>query len=138
METLLQDIRYGLRSLLKRRGLTLLAIVTLALGIGANTAMFSVINAVILRPLPYAEPDRLVWMNESGDEVANRWLSYPNFVDWRERSKSFESISTFRGWSMTLTGDDQPVNLSARMVTADYFKVMRVTPVIGRAFTADD
>jgi putative ABC transport system permease protein len=138
METLFQDIRYGMRSLLKRRSLTVLAIVTLALGIGANTAMFSVINAVLLRPLPYAEPERLVWMNESGAEVANRWLSYPNFVDWRERSKSFEAMSTFRGWSTTLTGADQPLNLNARMVTADYFKVMRVTPVMGRAFTADD
>jgi putative ABC transport system permease protein len=138
METLLQDIRYGLRSLLKHRTLTLLAIVTLALGIGANTAMFSVINAVLLRPLPYAEPDRLVWMNESGDEVANRWVSYPNFLDWRERSKSFEAMSTIRGWSVTMTGVDQAVNLNARMVAADYFKVMRVAPVMGRAFTADD
>jgi predicted permease len=138
METLLQDIRYGLRSLRKHRTLTLLAIVTLALGIGANTAMFSVINAVILRPLPYAEPDRLVWMNESGSEVANRWVSYPNFLDWRARSQSFEAMSTFRGWSVTMTGVDQAVNLNARMVTADYFKVMLVSPVMGRAFTDDD
>jgi predicted permease len=138
METLLRDIRYGIRSLLKRRSLALLAIVTLALGIGANTAMFSVINAVILRPLPYVEPDRLVWMNESGPEVADRWLSYPNFVDWRERSKSFEAMSPFRGWSMTLTGGDQALNLTARMVSADYFKVMGVGPFMGRVFTADD
>src|ERR1051325_8626641 len=138
METLLQDIRYGIRSMLKHRTLTLLAIVTLALGIGANTAMFSVINAVILRPLPYAEPDRLVWMNESGDEVAHRWLSYPNFVDWRERSKSFEAMSTSRGWSMTMTRADQPLNLNAQMVSADYFKVMRVGPIMGRPFTAAD
>lgn len=138
MDSLVKDIRYGMRSLLKHRGLTVLAIITLALGIGANTAMFSVINTVLLRPLPYAEPDRLVWMNESGPEVASRWLSYPNFVDWRERSQSFESMSTFRGWSVTLTGTDQPVNINARMVAADYFKVMRVTPVLGRAFTADD
>ncbi len=133
-----QDIRYGIRSLLKHRTLTALAIVTLALGIGANTAMFSVISAVLLRPLPYAEPERLVWMNESGDEVADRWVSYPNFVDWRERSKSFEAMSTFRGFSMVMTGSDQPANLGARMVTADYFNVMRVSPVLGRSFTPDD
>lgn len=138
METLLLDIRYGLRSLLKHRTLTALAIVTLALGIGANTAMFSVINAVLLRPLPYVEPERLVWMNESGNEVGDRWLSYPNFLDWRERSKSFEAMSTFRGWSTTLTGADQPLHLNARMVTADYFKVMRVTPLMGHAFITDD
>ena len=138
METIIKDIRYGLRSFSKKPLFSFIAIVTLALGIGANTAMFSVINAVILRPLPYAEADRLVWINESGPEVANRWLSYPNFVDWRERSQSFEAMSTFRGWSVTLTGGDQPTNLNSRMVTADYFKVMRASPLMGRTFTPED
>lgn len=138
MELLIKDIRYGIRSLLKQRSFAAIAIITLGLGIGANTAMFSVINAVLLRPLPYVEPDRLVWMSESGTEVANRWVSYPNFVDWRERSKSFEAMSTFRGWATTLTGADQAVNLNARMVTADYFKVMGVAPFQGRGFTAED
>jgi len=138
METLLKDIRYGIRSLLKHPSLTALAIVTLALGIGANTAMFSVINAVLLRPLAYREPDRLVWMNETGSEVANRWLSYPNFVDWRARNTSFEAMSTLRGWSMTMTGGDRPLDLNARMVAADYFKVMGVAPLMGRSFSADD
>lgn len=138
MDTLTRDIRYGVRSLVKRPGFAVLAVVTLALGIGANTAMFSVINAVLLRPLPFAEPDRLVWMNESGDEVANRWLSYPNFVDWRERNRVFESMSTFRGFSVTMTGSDQPLNLNARMVTADYFRVMRAGPFMGRDFSVDD
>ncbi|MGH9908536.1 MAG: ABC transporter permease, partial [Pyrinomonadaceae bacterium] len=104
METLLKDIRYGIRGLLRRPNLTVLAVVTLALGIGANTAMFSVINAVILRPLPYQAPDRLVWMNESGPEVANRWVSYPNFVDWQKRNTTFEAMSPLRGWSTTLMG----------------------------------
>jgi len=116
----------------------LLAIATLALGIGANTAMFSVINAVLLRPLPFAEPDRLVWMNETGPEVADRWVSYPNFKDWQARSTSFEAMSTFRGWSVTLMGTDHAQDLSARMVGADYFKVMRVAPMLGRSFTAED
>ncbi|MBA2527824.1 MAG: ABC transporter permease [Pyrinomonadaceae bacterium] len=138
MESLIKDVRYGIRSLLKHRSLTALAIVTLALGIGANTAMFSVINAVLLRPLAYREPDRLVWMNESGSEVANRWLSYPNFVDWRARNTSFEAMSTLRGWSTTMTGGDQPLDLNARMVAADYFKVMGVAPLMGRSFSADD
>jgi putative ABC transport system permease protein len=138
MDTLLKDIRYGWRSLLKRPSLTLLAIATLALGIGANTAMFSVINAVLLRPLPYANPDRLVWMNETGPEVADRWVSYPNFKDWQARSSSFEAMSTFRGWNVTLTGTDQAQDLGARMVAADYFKVMAVAPILGRSFTAED
>jgi putative ABC transport system permease protein len=138
METLFRDIRFGIRSLLKQPAFTGIAIVTLALGIGGNTAMFSVINAVLLRPLPYTQPDRLVWMSESGDEVANRSLSYPNFVDWRERNHVFESMSTYRTWSMTLTGMAEPQNIRAGMVAADYFKVMGVTPILGRSFTAED
>ena len=138
MDTLIKDIRYGIRSLFKRPSLTALAIVTLALGIGANTVMFGVINAVILRPLPYKEPDRLVWMNETGPEVANRWVSYPNFLDWQARNTTFEAMSTFRGLSMTMVGTDQPLELNARLVGADYFKVMGVAPLLGRSFTADD
>jgi predicted permease len=138
VETLIQDIRFGCRMLRKNPGFTAGAVFTLALGIGANTAMFSVINAVLLRPLPYLEPERLVWMTESGDEVANRWLSFPNFVDWRERNSVFESMSTIRGWSLTMTGGDQPLNLNARMVAAEYFKVMGVAPLLGRSFTASD
>ena len=138
MDALIKDIRYGIRSLLKRPSLVALAIVTLALGIGANTAMFSVINAVILRPLPYKEPNRLVWMDETGPEVANRSVSYPNFVDWQARNTSFEAISTFRGWSVTMMGTDQPLDLNARLVAADYFKVMGVAPMLGRSFTGDD
>ena len=138
MDTLVKDIRYGIRGLLRTPGFAVLAIVTLALGIGANTAMFSVINAVLLRPLPYAEPDRLVWMAESGDEVANRWISYPNFLDWRDRNHVFERISTFRGFSVNLVGADQPVSLGARLVSAEYFRVMGATPFMGRDFTAAD
>jgi len=138
IETLLSDIRFALRGLRKQPVLTGVAILTLALGIGANTAMFSVINTVLLRPLPYPNPDRLVWMNESGDEVANRMLSYPNFVDWRARNQTFEAMSTYRTWALTLTGVDQPTHLDAGMVTADYFKVMGVAPLRGRAFTAED
>ena len=138
METLLSDIRFALRGLRKQPVLTVVGILTLALGIGANTAMFSVINTVLLRPLPYPNPDRLVWMNESGDEVQNRMLSYPNFVDWNARNHTFEAMSTYRTWAMTLTGVDQPATVQAGMVTADYLKVMGVAPVRGRPFTAED
>jgi putative ABC transport system permease protein len=135
---MIQDLIYGLRWLRKNPGFTVLAVLMLAVGIGVNTAMFSVINAVLLQPLPYTEADRIVWMNESGPEVANRHVSYPNFVDWRARNSVFESMSTFRGWSVNITGTDKPEALDARIVTADYFRVMRTTPLLGRDFTADD
>jgi putative ABC transport system permease protein len=136
---MMQDLTYGLRWLRKHPGFTALSVLTLAAGIGVNTAMFSVVHAVLLKPLPYADPDRIVWMTESGAEVSNRWVSYPNFLDWRARNQVFESISTFRGWSANLTGRDQAENINARMVTAGYFKVMGATPQLGRDFTeADD
>lgn len=135
---MLQDLIYGLRWLRKHPGFTLLSILTLAVGIGVNTAMFSVVHAVLLKPLPYVEPDRIVWMTESGPEVTNRWVSYRNFVDWRARNQVFEEMSTFRGWSMNLTGADNAENINSRMVTAGYFKVMRATPLLGRDFLDSD
>lgn len=135
---MIQDLIYALRWLRKNPGFTLLAVLMLAVGIGVNTAMFSVINAVLLRPLPYPESDRIVWMNESGSEVANRQVSYPNFVDWRARNQVFETMSTFRGWGVNLTGAGEAESLDARMVSADYFKVMRAAPFMGRDFTAED
>lgn len=135
---MLQDLIYGLRWLRKNPGFTVLAVLMLAVGIGVNTAMFSVINAVLLTPLPYSEADRIVWMGESGAEVSNRKVSYPNFVDWRARNQVFESMSTFRGWLVNITGTDNPESLNARMVTADYFKVMRASPLLGRDFNDED
>ena len=135
---MIQDLTYALRWLRKNPGFTALAVLMLAVGIGVNTAMFSVINTVLLQPLPYQEADRIVWMNESGPEIKNRQLSYPNFVDWRQRNQVFESMSLFRGWSVNLSGADKAENLDARMVTADYFKVMRATPMLGRDFTSED
>lgn len=138
MDNFFNDITYGIRSLLKHPAFTIIAVLTLTLGIGANTAMFSVINAVLLNPLPYHEPDRLVWMVETGEEVANRSISYPNFVDWRARNNAFEEMSTFRGWPVTMTGGERPVNLDARMVSAGYFRVMHANPLLGRDFSSDD
>ena len=135
---MLQDLTYGLRWLRKNPGFTLLSVLMLAVGIGVNTAMFSVINAVLLRPLPYPEPDRIVWMNESGPEISNRMVSYPNFVDWRARNQVFESMSTFRGWFINITGTGNAESVNARLVTSDYFKVMRVSPFLGRDFTPED
>ena len=93
IDELWQDLRYGVRMLGKNPGFTSIEVLTLALGIGANTAIFSVINAVLLRPLPYPEADRLIWLNERHDQIPARWISYPNFLDWRERNQSFESLA---------------------------------------------
>ena len=138
MTHLLQDIVYGFRWLRLHPAFTLLSIATLAAGIGVNTAMFSVIHTVLLDPLPYHEPDRLVWMNESGDGVSNRWLSYPNYQDWSSRNQSFEAMSVFRGWSVNFTGSGEAESLDARMVSHGYFKVMRTAPIAGRDFSEED
>jgi hypothetical protein len=112
----------------------------LALGIGANTAIFTVVNAVLLRPLPYPESDQLVWLTERNEEIPARWISLPNFLDWQSRNQSFESLATIRGWQMTLTGtgEAQAQSINARMVTADYFRVMRARPLLGRDFVSDE
>jgi putative ABC transport system permease protein len=139
MRTLLQDLRYGLRVLRKRPGFTVVAALTLALGIGANTAIFSVVEAALLRPLPYDRPEQLVWMFEDGTDVPNRAVSYPNFLDWRAHNRSFEAMSTFRGLPLALTeAGGPPESLTAWMVSAEYFDVMRARPLIGRAFLRDE
>ena len=132
------DLRYGGRMLVKNPGFTLIAVVTLALGIGANTAIFSVVNAVLLRPLPYPEADRLIWLTERQEQIPTRWVSYPNFLDWRARNQSFEAIATIRSWPITLTGDGEAQSVASRMVTADYFRVMRIRPLLGRDFSSEE
>jgi len=133
-----RDLRYGIRLLARRPGFASIAVLTLALGIGANTAIFSVINAVLLRPLPYHEADRLVWLTERAEQIPTRLISYLNFLDWRERNQSFESIALIRGWQMTLTGGGEAQSVNARMVTPDYFSLMRVRPMLGRDFNSEE
>src|ERR1700750_328575 len=99
-----QDIRYGIRILLKKPGFTAVAVLTLALGIGANTAIFSVVDALLLRPLPYHEPERLVFVWENPRQDRRSTIPYPNFADWRERARSFEEMASVRGESFNLTG----------------------------------
>jgi len=138
MTNLIQDLIYGFRWFRTHPAFTLLSVVTLAAGIGLNTAMFSVIYTVLISPLPYPEADRLVWMNESSEEVPNLWVSCPNFQDWRTRNQSFAGMSLFRGWSVNMTGVGETESVDARMVTADYFRVMRFAPVMGRDFSDED
>jgi putative ABC transport system permease protein len=136
-EDMFQDLRFGLRMLLKNPGFTTIAALTLALGIGANTALFSVVNAVLLRPLPYQQPDRLVilWERTPMGEAS---VAYPNFVDWRERNQVFERITAFRRDNFNLTGAGEAERLNGRMVSAGFFATFGKQPARGRDFTSAD
>jgi len=134
METLLQDLRYSLRNLLKTPAFTAVALITLALGIGANTAIFSVVNAVLLRALPYADPDRLVVLLHNGRNPA----SHGNFLDWKRDNHVFENMAAAESWTPNLTGVDKPQELPGLRVTPEMFPVLGVTPFLGRNFTVDE
>ena len=138
MQTLWQDLRYGARMLLKQPGFTLIAVVTLALGIGANTAIFSVVNAVLLRPLPYAEPGRLVsvWETNKKNPDGRGSVAYPNFYDWRAQSKSFEGLASYYTNSVTLTGQAGALNARMGIVSAELLALLGAKPQLGRLFTA--
>src|SRR5215471_15218863 len=138
METILHDLRYGLRMMLRNPGFTLIALVTLTLGIGANTAIFSVVNTVLLRPLPYQDSNRLVVLWENQERVGQESPSLPDFVDWRERSQSFEQMAVARRDNVNLTGTGEPERLLVRQVTSNFFSTLGVTPLLGRAFSAEE
>jgi len=134
METLLQNLRYTIRALRKSPGFTAVAAITLALGIGANTAIFSVVNAVLLRPLPYEDDSRLVViLNQGRNPVAPA-----NFIDWRTQSQSFSQMGAAEYWTPNLTGTDNPEKLWALHVTPDIFPMMGVQPLLGRMFLPEE
>ncbi len=138
MHTLWQDLRYGVRMLLKNPGITLVVILALALGIGANTAIFSVVNAVLLRPLPYDEADRLVFLNETSKVMDEISISYPNFTDWRNQNHVFEKIGVYNRSSYNLTGAGEAERIITGQVSADLFSALRVNAAMGRVFTNDE
>jgi putative ABC transport system permease protein len=138
MNTLWQDIRYGVRMLLKHPSVTVIVIIALALGIGANTAIFSVVNAVLLRPLPYDEPDRLVFLNERSQVLDEMSISYPNFTDWRAQNHVFEKIAVYNRQSYNLTGVGEAERIIAGQVSADLFPILRVNAALGRVFSNDE
>jgi len=138
MNTFLQDLRYGMRMLFKNPGVSAVAIVTLALGIGANAAIFSVVNTVLLRPLPYKDPDRLVAIWENVPTHGQWRVSPANFFDWKKQSASFEGMSAYGGSALTLTGVGEPVQLQGTRVSSGYFEVVGVQPLIGRPFLAEE
>ena len=138
MGTLLQDLRYAVRMLVKSPGFTAIAVLTLALGIGANTALFSVVNGVLLSPLPYPQPDRLVALYSRTANFTESSISYPNFLDWQRENNSFTDLAAWRGDSFNMTGAGEPERLRTEMISADFFPILGVQPVLGRTFTAQD
>ena len=138
METLFHDLRYGLRMLVKSPGFTVVAVTTLALGIGANTALFSVINGVLLSPLPFPRPDQLVTLHENKPNFEGGSVSYPNFRDWQRDNHTFSSLALARTSAFSLTGSGDAEQVSGEFVSSDFFSVLGVKPVIGRTFAEDE
>jgi putative ABC transport system permease protein len=138
MQTLWQDLRYGARMLLKNPGISFVVVLALALGIGANTAIFSVVNAVLLRPLPYQESDRLVFLNERSAVLDEMSISYPNFLDWRNQNHAFEKLGVYNRNSYNLTGVGEAERILTCQASADLFAALRVNAAIGRVFTNDE
>ena len=143
MKTLLQDLRHGLRVLLKNPGFTAVAIIVLALGIGANTAIFSIVNAVLLRPLPFGDTARLVQVwhvppPKSFPGMTQFSVSAANFIDWREQNHVFDKMAIYTGSSLNLTGREQPEALEGAAVSSDFFSTLQAQPIFGRTFMADE
>jgi len=140
MELLLNDIRYGIRGLLKRPGFTAISVITLALGIGANTAIFSVVNAVLLKPIPLRDPERLVmvWEDAAFAGFPRNTPAPANYVDWKTQNHSFEDMAASATASFNLTGDGEPERVSAYSITANFLPLLGVQPLLGRVFVPDE
>jgi putative ABC transport system permease protein len=138
MQTFAQDVRFGARQLAKAPGFTAVAMLTLALGIGANSAIFSFVNAILLRPLPYPEAERLVFLTEWSEQVPNMSFSVANFNDVRDQNRVFESLVATRGLNYVLSGTGEPERVSGRQATAGLFATLGLRPILGRAFTPEE
>jgi putative ABC transport system permease protein len=136
ISTLLRDTRYAARMLLHNPGFTLIAVLTFGLGIGVNAAVFTVLNGVLLRPLPYPEPDRItmIWMDNRRQGIREDITSYPNYRDWKEQGRSYEHMAAFANASFTLTGPEEPERLIGAQTTASFFDVLGVQPLAGRVY----
>lgn len=138
MDNLWQDIRFSIRSMLKKPGFTAIALLALALGIGANTALFSVIYSVLLKPLPFRQPDKLVMVFNTVDSNGRFSVTYPDYLDWRERNQSFEYLAACNTRDFTLTGTGEPLRLRGARMTADTLPLLGVQPLKGRYFTTEE
>lgn len=138
LEILWSDIRFGLRVLWKSRGFAGVAIATLALGIAGNTAIFSIVNGVLLNPLPFPHPEQLVALHESKPNFNQGSISYPNFLDWQKDNRTFSSMAITRGYGFSLTGKGQAEPVNAEFVTRNFFSLLGVSPILGRTFTPEE
>src|SRR6266404_2422962 len=134
LEQLLHDVRYGLRAMRRNPGFTAVAVIALALGIGANSAIFSAVNAILLRPLAYRDPEQLVVILNHGTGP----IAPANFVDWKAQSRSFANMGAAEVWGPDLTNTDKPEKVPAMRVTSDIFLTLGIEPALGRAFAADE
>src|SRR5271169_1153094 len=132
MTSFWQDVRYGLRVLWKSPGFTAIAVLTLALGIGANTALFSVVNGVLLNPLPFPNPEQLVAAYAKTPSFEQSSISYPNFQDWQRNNHSFSALGAFRSEEYNLTGSGEPERLHGHMISAEFFPALGINPKLGR------
>jgi len=138
IESLLQDVRYGVRMLKKSPGFAVIAILTLALGIGVNTTIFSVVDGVLLNPLPFHDSHQLVSLFEKIPNFDNGSISYPNFVDWRSMNRTFSGMAAYRSHGYDLSGSGEPDRLQGEMISHDFFEILGVSPLLGRTFSADE
>ncbi|MGI9073534.1 MAG: ABC transporter permease [Bryobacteraceae bacterium] len=138
LESFLQDLQYGVRMLMKSPSFAAIAILTLALGIGANTAIFSVVSGVLLNPLPYRDANQIVSMFEEIPNFKNGSISYPNFLDWQRMNRTFSAIAAYREAGFNLSGNGEPERLNGEMISAGFFEILGVNPVLGRTFRKEE
>ena len=132
---MISDFKYALRTLAKTPGFTIIAVVTLALGIGGNTAIFSIVNAVLLNPLPFPHPEQLVALHESKPNFDRGSISYPNFLDWQKDNRTFSGMAITRLYGFSLTGKGEAEQVNAELITRNFFSLLGVNPMLGRTFT---
>src|SRR5215813_12835957 len=138
MNGLLQDLRYAVRQLRKNTGFTVIAVITLALGIGATTAIFSMVEAILLRPLPYPQASRLMLLHESSEQIPDMSIAMANFDDWRKQNTVFENLAAYQADDVVLTGRGDPERLQLRRVTSSLFPTLGVQPILGRAMLPEE
>ena len=140
MDRLIQDLRYAFRNLLKSPGYAIVTILTLALGIGANTAIFSVVNGVILQPLPFPKPEQLLFITSQFPTLGfdQFWVSAPEFIEFRDRNQVFQGVGAYRAGAVNLGTQDQPRRVNSAVVTSELLPVLGVSPIRGRTFTRED
>src|SRR5262245_31521649 len=140
MDNFLKDLKYALRNLLKRPGFTAIAVLTVALGIGANSMIFSILNALILKPLPFPDPERIValWDKVPSRGVERNEVTLANYLDWRAQNRSFEQLGIYRWWSTNLSGNENPERVQGFLVTANFCDIVGVKPILGRGFAPEE